>query len=255
MKKRRRYIIAGNWKMNKTAAEAVELARGIAREWGNEDGVEVVLCPPFTALESVAGILKDSSVLLGAQNMHPAGGGAYTGEVSAQMLRYFHVSHVILGHSERREYFAESDAFINEKVLGALRNDLIPILCVGETLEQREHGNTLGVVDAQVRGGLKQVTSEEAESLVIAYEPVWAIGTGKTATPQMAQEVHASIRGILADLFGSGPAEKIRIQYGGSMKPGNAGELLLQPDIDGGLIGGASLQVEPFSGIIGAANT
>lgn len=255
MKKRRRYIIAGNWKMNKTAAEAVELARGIAREWGNEDGVEVVLCPPFTALESVAGILKDSSVLLGAQNMHPAGGGAYTGEVSAQMLRYFHVSHVILGHSERREYFAESDAFINEKVLGALRNDLIPILCVGETLEQREHGNTLGVVDAQVRGGLKQVTSEEAESLVIAYEPVWAIGTGKTATPQMAQEVHASIRGILADLFGSGPAEKIRIQYGGSMKPGNAGELLLQPDIDGGLIGGASLQVEPFSGIIEAANT
>lgn len=241
--------------MNKTAAEAVELARGIAREWGNEDGVEVVLCPPFTALESVAGILKDTSVLLGAQNMHPAGGGAYTGEVSAQMLRYFHVSHVILGHSERREYFAESDAFINEKVLGALRNDLKPILCVGETLEQREHGNTLGVVDAQVRGGLKQVTSEEAESLVIAYEPVWAIGTGKTATPQMAQEVHASIRGILADLFGSDPAEKIRIQYGGSMKPGNAGELLLQPDIDGGLIGGASLQVESFSGIVEAANT
>ena len=241
--------------MNKTAAEAVELARGIARQWGKEDGVEVVLCPPFTALESVAGILKDSSVLLGAQNMHPAGGGAYTGEVSAQMLRYFHVSHVILGHSERREYFAESDAFINEKVLGALRNDLKPILCVGETLEQREHGNTLGVVDAQVRGGLKQVTSEEAESLVIAYEPVWAIGTGKTATPQMAQEVHASIRGILADLFGSDPAEKIRIQYGGSMKPGNAGELLLQPDIDGGLIGGASLQVESFSGIVGAANT
>ncbi len=239
--------------MNKTAAEAVELARGIAREWGNEDGVEVVLCPPFTALESVAGILKDTSVLLGAQNMHPAGGGAYTGEVSAQMLRYFHVSHVILGHSERREYFAESDAFINEKVLGALRNDLKPILCVGETLEQREHGNTLGVVDAQVRGGLKQVTSEEAESLVIAYEPVWAIGTGKTATPQMAQEVHASIRGILADLFGSDPAEKIRIQYGGSMKPGNAGELLLQPDIDGGLIGGASLQVESFSGIVEAA--
>ena len=241
--------------MNKTAAEAVELARGIAREWGNEDGVEVVLCPPFTALESVAGILKDTSVLLGAQNMHPAGGGAYTGEVSAQMLRYFHVSHVILGHSERREYFAESDAFINEKVLGALRNDLKPILCVGETLEQREHGNTLGVVDAQVRGGLKQVTSEEAESLVIAYEPVWAIGTGKTATPQMAQEVHASIRGILADLFGSDPAEKIRIQYGGSMKPGNAGELLLQPDIDGGLIGGASLQVKSFSGIVEAANT
>lgn len=240
--------------MNKTAAEAVELARGIAREWGNEDGVEVVLCPPFTALESVAGILKDSSVLLGAQNMHPAAGGAYTGEVSAQMLRYFHVSHVILGHSERREYFAESDAFINEKVLGALRNDLKPILCVGETLEQRERGDTLGVVDAQVRGGLRQVTSEEAESLVIAYEPVWAIGTGKTATPQMAQEVHASIRGILADLFGSGPAEKIRIQYGGSMKPGNAGELLLQPDIDGGLIGGASLQVESFNGIVEAAS-
>ena len=253
MKKRRRYIIAGNWKMNKTAAEAVELARGIAREWGNRDGVEVVLCPPFTALESVAGIVKDSSVLLGAQNMHPAGGGAYTGEVSAQMLRYFNVSYVILGHSERREYFAESDAFINEKVLAALRNDLKPILCVGETLEQREQGDTLGVVEAQVRGGLRQVTSKEAESLVIAYEPIWAIGTGKTATPQMAQEVHAAIRSILADLFGSEPAEKIRIQYGGSMKPGNAGELLLQPDIDGGLIGGASLEVESFSGIIDAA--
>ena len=253
MKKRRRYIIAGNWKMNKTAAEAVELARGIVREWGNRDGVEVVLCPPFTALESVAGIVKDSSVLLGAQNMHPAGSGAYTGEVSAQMLRYFNVSYVILGHSERREYFAESDAFINEKVLAALRNDLKPILCVGETLEQRENGDTLGVVDAQVRGGLRQVTSKEAESLVIAYEPIWAIGTGKTATPQMAQEVHAAIRSILADLFGSEPAEKIRIQYGGSMKPGNAGELLLQPDIDGGLIGGASLEVESFNGIIDAA--
>lgn len=253
MKKRRRYIIAGNWKMNKTAAEAVELARGVAREWGNEAGVEVVLCPPFTALESVARTLEDSSVLLGAQNMHPADAGAYTGEVSAQMLRHFNVSHVILGHSERREYFAESDAFINEKVLAALGNDLIPILCVGETLEQREQGDTLGVVDAQVRGGLKQVTMEEAENLVIAYEPIWAIGTGKTATPQMAQEVHASIRGILADLFGSGPADTIRIQYGGSMKPGNAAELLSQPDIDGGLIGGASLEVESFSGIVGAA--
>ena len=253
MKKRRGYIVAGNWKMNKTAAEAVELARGVVREWGNAAGVEVVLCPPFTALEAVARILKDSPVLLGAQNMHPADSGAYTGEVSAQMLRYFHVSHVILGHSERREYFAESDAFINEKVLTALRNDLKPILCVGETLPQREQGDTLGVVDAQVRGGLKQVTGEEAENLVIAYEPVWAIGTGKTATPRMAQEVHASIRGILADLFGSELADKIRIQYGGSMKPGNAAELLLQPDIDGGLIGGASLEVESFTGIIEAA--
>ena len=239
--------------MNKTAAEAVELAQGVDREWRNEAGVDVVLCPPFTALESVARILEDSSVLLGAQNMHPARAGAYTGEVSAQMLRYFHVSHVILGHSERREFFSESDAFINEKVLTALRNDLKPILCVGETLPQREQGDTLGVVDAQVRGGLKQVTSEDAENLVIAYEPVWAIGTGKTATPRMAQEVHASIRGILADLFGSQLADKIRIQYGGSMKPGNAAELLLQPDIDGGLIGGASLEVKPFTGIIEAA--
>ena len=239
--------------MNKTAGEAVELARAIAGEWGNETGVDVVLCPPFTALESVAEILKDSPVHLGAQNMHPASGGAYTGEVSVEMLRYFQVSHVILGHSERREYFAESDAFINEKVLAALGMDLAPILCVGETLTQREQGNTLEVVDAQVRGGLKQVTGEEAEKLIIAYEPVWAIGTGKTATPQMAQEVHASIRSILTDLFGSERAGKIPIQYGGSMKPGNARELLSQPDIDGGLIGGASLQADSFGGIIAAA--
>ena len=253
MKKSRKFIIAGNWKMNKTAGEAVELARNILAEWGNESGVEVVLCPPFTALEAVANTLKGSPVYLGAQNMHPASGGAFTGEVSAEMLRHFQVTYVILGHSERREYFAESDAFINDKVLAAFRMGLAPILCVGETLAQREQGNTLEVVDAQVRGGLKQVTGKEAENLVIAYEPVWAIGTGKTATPEMAQEVHASIRSILADLFGSERAEEIRIQYGGSMKPGNALELLSQTDIDGGLIGGASLQADSFGGIIGAA--
>lgn len=253
MDKHRKYIIAGNWKMNKTRGESVDLAEGIAKELGDQTSVEVVLCPPFTSLESVAAVIEDSPIKLGAQNMHPAAGGAYTGEISAEMLRYFYATHVILGHSERREYFEESDAFINEKVLAAFAGNLKPILCVGETLEQREGGQTLEVVDSQTRSGLANVTSGDAESLVIAYEPVWAIGTGKTATPEMAQEVHASIRGILVDLFGDPVAQKIRIQYGGSMKPGNALELLSQPDIDGGLIGGASLDIKSFSDIINAA--
>ena len=253
MNRHRKYIIAGNWKMNKTAGEAIELANGVSKELGAQAAVEVVLCPPFPSLQSVAAALENTPVKLGAQNMHPAASGAYTGEVSAAMLRYLNTNYVILGHSERREYFAEADAFINEKVLAAFQNDLKPIICVGETLMQREDGNTLEVVDGQVRGGLKDVTQKDAENLVVAYEPVWAIGTGKTATPEMAQEVHAVIRGILEDLFGAEIAEKIRIQYGGSMKPGNARELLSQPDIDGGLIGGASLHAKSFTQIISAA--
>ena len=253
MEKHRKYIIAGNWKMNKTAGESVELAEGVVKEVGDQTVVEAVLCPPFTSLDSVATVVEDSPVKLGGQNMHPAASGAYTGEVSAEMLRYFYATYVILGHSERREYFKESDAFINEKVLAAFANNLKPILCVGESLEEREAGSTLQVVEAQTRGGLANVSNEDAESLVVAYEPVWAIGTGKTATPEMAQEVHAAIRGILVDLFGDEIAQKIRIQYGGSMKGSNAKELLSQPDIDGGLIGGASLDAKSFAEIINAA--
>lgn len=253
MDKHRKYIIAGNWKMNNTGAESVELAEGIAKELGDQTAVDVVLCPPFPSLDSVATVIEGSPIKLGAQNMHPEASGAYTGEVSAEMLRYFYATYVILGHSERREYFKESDDFINQKVLAAFAGNLKPILCVGESLKEREAGKTLEVVDTQTRGGLANVSTKDAENLVIAYEPVWAIGTGKTATPEMAQEVHASIRGILVDLFGDELAQKIRIQYGGSMKPGNAKELLSQPDIDGGLIGGAALDVKSFVQIIKAA--
>jgi triosephosphate isomerase len=253
MDKHRKYIIAGNWKLNKTAGESVELAETVEKELDGQTAVEVVLCPPFTSLDAVATVVEDSPIKLGAQNMHPAANGAYTGEISAEMLRYFYAAYVILGHSERREYFKETDAFINEKVLAAFAANLRPILCVGESLEQREAGETISVVDAQTRGGLVNVSDKDAESLVVAYEPVWAIGTGKTATPEMAQEVHAAIREILVDLFGDEIAQKIRIQYGGSMKPGNAKELLSQPDIDGGLIGGAALDAKSFSEIIQAA--
>jgi triosephosphate isomerase len=242
----RKYLIAGNWKMNKTASEGVDLVNEINLALGKQTDVGVAVCPPFTALESCAKALEDSNVQLGAQNMHPKLEGAYTGEISPVMLRSLFCTFVILGHSERREYFEESDAFINEKVLAALESSLKPILCVGETLEQREANETFEVVKRQLVDGLKGVTAEAAENLVIAYEPVWAIGTGKTATPEMAQEVHKMIRDELANLLGQAAAAKIRILYGGSMKPENASALMDQPDIDGGLIGGAALKAKSF---------
>lgn len=250
----RKYLIAGNWKMNRNAAEAVELVKEIQAGVGDQFLVTVVVCPPFTALESVGRVIEDTSLQLGAQNMHPEPSGAFTGEVSAEMLRHLFVTHVILGHSERREYFGETDAFINRKVLAALEGNLKPIVCVGETLAQREAGKTMEVVRTQVMADLEKVPKEKAEQIVVAYEPVWAIGTGKTATPQQAQEVHALIRSLLQELFGAVVAEKIRILYGGSMKPDNADELLAQPDIDGGLIGGASLQARPFLKIVESAS-
>lgn len=251
----RKYLIAGNWKMNKTGSDAAELIKDILSEVGNQRDVGVVVCPPFTALESAATTLADSSsVQLGAQNLYPKSSGAYTGEISPAMLRSLFVTYVILGHSERREYFGETDAFINEKVLCSLENNLKPILCVGETLAQREAGETLKVVETQLLGGLADVPTEKAEQIVIAYEPVWAIGTGKTATPQMAQEVHAAIRVILRDHFEPQVADKIRILYGGSMKPENADELLAERDIDGGLIGGASLDAISFAKLIKSAS-
>ncbi|HVU15998.1 MAG TPA: triose-phosphate isomerase [Candidatus Didemnitutus sp.] len=249
----RKKLIAGNWKMNKTAADGVVLTKEIVAEIGRETAVDIVLCPPFTALESVGRELEGQAVRLGAQNMHPEKSGAFTGEISAEMLRGLFATHVILGHSERRTYFAETDAFINKKVLAALANQLKPIVCVGETLAEREAGSTLAVVAKQVEGCLQNVTKEQAPTVIIAYEPVWAIGTGKVATTAQAQEVHAYIRDLLTKQFGAPVAQKVRILYGGSMKPANAPELLAQKDIDGGLIGGASLETKSFVDLVKAA--
>jgi triosephosphate isomerase len=250
----RKKLIAGNWKMNKTSADASMLVQEIVAEVGRSNDVDVVVCPPFTSLESVGKALDGSSVKLGAQNMHNEASGAYTGEISAPMLRSLFASYVILGHSERRTYFHENDKFINQKVLAALKNQLKPILCVGETLAERESGSTLKVVQTQVEADLEGVSREQATSMVVAYEPVWAIGTGKVATTAQAQEVHAFIRSLLVKLFGDAIAQKVRILYGGSMKPANAPELLAQKDIDGGLIGGASLEARSFVDLIKAAS-
>jgi triosephosphate isomerase len=249
----RKKLIAGNWKMNKTSADAVGLVEEIVTEIGKQTEVDVVVCPPFTGLEAAGKALDGSVVKLGAQNMHPEPSGAYTGEISAQMLRSLFASYVILGHSERRTYFKETDAFINQKVLAALKSQLKPILCVGETLAERESGQTLKVVQTQLEGGLEGVGKDLATSVVVAYEPVWAIGTGKVATTEQAQEVHAFIRSLLAKAFGDAIAQKVRVLYGGSMKPANAPELLSQKDIDGGLIGGASLESRSFVDLVKAA--
>ena len=249
----RKPIIAGNWKMNKTAAEARELVAGIVRDLGDAPGVDVVLCPPFTALSAVSEAISDSPLHVGAQNMHSESSGAYTGEIAAEMLRELYCHYVILGHSERRSYFGETDETVNKKAKAALAANLIPIVCVGESLEQREANETAAVIEAQVRGSLAGIEGAELAKTVVAYEPVWAIGTGLTASPEQAQDVHAQIRGLLVDLGGEEAGNAVRIQYGGSMKPGNAAELLAQPDIDGGLIGGAALDARSFIDIIAAA--
>ena len=249
----RKKIIAGNWKMNKTVAEAVELSNEIKRELADCNSVDVVLCPPFTAVKSVSDVVSETLINVGAQNMSSEENGAYTGEISHSMLKELFVRYVILGHSERREYYKETDFWINKKVKKALEKNLRPILCVGEKLEDRESGNTEQVVEVQVREGLKDVPAEAYTDLVIAYEPVWAIGTGKVATSEQAQDVHAFIRGIVKDMVGENAANAVRIQYGGSMKPDNAAELLSQPDIDGGLIGGAALDATSFAAIVKAA--
>jgi triosephosphate isomerase len=246
----RKKFIAGNWKMNKSSADGVTLVHDIAAAVGKQSDVDVVVCPPFTGLESAGKTLEGSNVKVGAQNMHFEASGAFTGEISAPMLRAIFVTHVIVGHSERRTLFGETDELVNKKVLAALKNQLRPIVCVGETLAERESGSTLKVVQTQLERGLEGVSKEQAASLVVAYEPVWAIGTGKVATTEQAQEVHAFIRGLLTKLFTDVVAQKVRILYGGSMKPANAPELLAQKDIDGGLIGGASLEVRSFADII-----
>jgi triosephosphate isomerase len=249
----RKKLIAGNWKMNKTSADAAALAHEIVVAVGTQADVDVVVCPPFTAIEAVGGAIDGSLVKLGAQNMHFEAAGAFTGEVSAPMLRALFATHVILGHSERRTLFGETDELVNKKVLAAMKHQLRPILCVGESLAEREAGSALKVVQAQLERALDGVSKEMAAGLVVAYEPVWAIGTGKVATTEQAQEVHAFIRGLLTKLYGEPVSQRVRILYGGSMKPANAPDLLGQGDIDGGLIGGASLESRTFVELIRAA--
>jgi triosephosphate isomerase len=250
MNKERKLIIAGNWKMNKTVAEALTLVGNLKLELANIREVDIVICPPFTALESVSKVILDSDLRLGAQNMSEQNFGAFTGEICAGMLKEFSVRYVILGHSERRQYQKESNALIARKAAAAHGASLKPIVCVGETLAEREEGQTDKVLETQVRGSLAGLTKEQMVETIIAYEPVWAIGTGKTATTQQAQDTHAFIRSLLVKLFDEAVAKKVRIQYGGSVKPANACELMGQPDVDGALVGGASLEARSFADII-----
>lgn len=249
----RKKIVAGNWKMNKLIADAASLATAVKASLASQSEVEVVLCPTFTALKTVGDIVAGTQIRLGAQNMHWEQEGAFTGEISPGMLRDLNCQFVILGHSERRQFFHETDATVNRKVKAALAMNLTPIVCVGELLEQREANQTEEVVTTQVTKSLAGLDETGFRRTVVAYEPVWAIGTGRTATPAQAQEVHALIRKVLAKMCNPGAAQAVRIQYGGSVKAANAKELFSQPDIDGGLIGGAALDAKSFVDIVNAA--
>jgi triosephosphate isomerase (TIM) len=248
----RKQFVAGNWKMYKTVPEAVSLAKELAAALGKDPGRRVMVAPAFTALSAVRDALKGSVVMLGAQNCSREMEGAHTGEISLKMLRDVGVSVVILGHSERRHVYGESDSLVNKKVLLALKEGFEVILCVGETLDERQSGITEKVVGEQVRSGLKEVSAADMARVTIAYEPVWAIGTGKNATPQDADAVHGYVRSQIAQLYGSGVSEATVIQYGGSVKPENAAELLKMKHIDGALVGGASLKAESFLAIVRA---
>ena len=249
----RRPVIGGNWKMYKTPSEAVATAKSLKVKLVNVDAVDVVICPPFTALLPVSEIVKDTNISLAGQNLHWENEGAFTGEISAQMLLDAGCEYVIIGHSERRHIFAENDQDLNRKVKKALQSGLKPIFCVGEKLEQRNEGRTEEIIAQQLQAGLLDVALKNSVDLVIAYEPVWAIGTGVNASPEQAEEVHKFIRGLLSELFNSEIADAIRIQYGGSVKPDNAVELLRQKNIDGALVGGASLDPDSFTKIIKSA--
>lgn len=246
----RKPLIAGNWKMHKTVAEAVEFVNALQAEIGDEESVDRVVSPPAIALSSVVESLRGSSIQVAAQNVHPKSSGAFTGELSVSMLTGVGVSACIIGHSERRQIFGESDAFIREKLDALLAVKLMPIFCLGESLEERESGKTFDRVAAQLRAGFEGLTIEQASQIVVAYEPIWAIGTGKTASPEQAQEVHAFLRKQLAELTSDSCAAQIRILYGGSVKPANVRTLMSQVDIDGALVGGASLNVDPFVQIV-----
>ena len=250
MNPKRRPILAGNWKMNMTATQARELASKLVQLVSGIKDRDIVLGPPFTSLSAVAETIKGSNIGLSAQNLHWEDKGAFTGEVSAEMLLDLGCRYVIIGHSERRQYFGETDETVNRKAKQALRKGLLPILCVGETLAEREAGKLNDIIGRQVTGGLKDISADDMKKVVIAYEPVWAIGTGKTATPEQANEVHALIRQKVKALYSADIAEGLRIQYGGSVTPENISTLMAMPDIDGALVGGASLKPESFAALV-----
>ena len=243
-------FLAGNMKMFKTSKESAELAQGLKSALAGVTDREIALCPSFTSLEKVVSVLSGSNIAVGAQDLHWEKDGAFTGEISAQMLSEIGCKYVIIGHSERRQYFHEQDDTVNKKTKAALEANLKPIVCVGETLHEREYKKTHDVVDRQIRDGFRNIASKLAGELVIAYEPVWAIGTGKTATPEMAQEVHLFIRNILRETYGNEVSDKVRILYGGSVKPDNIKGLMREKDIDGALVGGACLKVDSFTQIV-----
>lgn len=244
-------IIAANWKMNLTGREAAPYVETLTREISGSSSVDVVIIPPFTVLPPMAEITgRQSAIGLGAQNMHWENSGAYTGEISAAMLKEYFVHWVLVGHSERRQYFGETDEIVNRKVHAAHRALIKPIVCIGETLDERDGGQVETVLERQVRGAFEGVHEDQMGDTVIAYEPVWAIGTGRTASPEQAQEAHAFIRKTLASLYSDEVALRVRIQYGGSVKPDNTAELMSQPDVDGALVGGASLDARTFAKII-----
>jgi triosephosphate isomerase len=236
--------------MNLTSVEARDLARALLDSCGGLEGIDIAVAPPATALTAVLEVLKGSRIEVAAQNCHWKVSGAFTGEISPEMIKEIGCRYVIIGHSERRQFFGEIDETVNKKLHAAHRAALLPIVCIGETLDQREAGKTMQVVSTQIKGGLKDIPEDKMLKTTIAYEPVWAIGTGKTATPDQAQEVHAHLRGLLKELYGSGVADTVRIQYGGSVKPSNAKELMGMEDIDGALVGGASLKTDSFKGIL-----
>jgi len=246
----RKPIIAGNWKMNKNINEALDLVKDLRFKLADVDDVDIVVCPPFISINAVYQFLKGSNIKVGAQNCYFEKKGPFTGEISPSMLKDAGCQYVILGHSERRQIFKEADEFINKKIKAVLAEELFPIVCVGETLEEREKGVTNDVIKKQVNGCLKNLTEEEVLKIIIAYEPVWAIGTGVNATPQQAEEVHKFIRGILLKLYNKDVSESVRIQYGGSVKPDNISQLMAEEDIDGALVGGASLDAESFTKIV-----
>lgn len=243
-------IIAGNWKLNNTISEAVSLTTALKPLVAGCRDVEIIVAPPFTALASVSSTIAGSNIRLAAQDVYSEDSGAFTGEVSVPMLKDVGCGYVIIGHSERRQYFGETNESVNQKVKAVLGHGLKPIICVGEQLEDRESGQTEAVIESHVTGGIAGLSATDLASSVIAYEPIWAIGTGKTATPEQAQEVHAFIRGLLAAAHSAEVASQIRIQYGGSVNPENASALMAQPDVDGALVGGASLEAEAFAQIV-----
>ena len=249
----RRKFIAGNWKMNKTNQEARELVEGLKKELSGIDTLDIVVCPPFTALSEVSSIIKDTNIDLGAQNMYFEEKGAFTGEISPLMLKSVGCKYVILGHSERRGIFEEKSDLVEKKVVSAFSHGLIPILCVGETLEEREAGNTFNIVESELRNELKNLSKEQVNTIVIAYEPIWAIGTGKSATSSDAKQVIDFIRDILKDMFDEEVSQNVRILYGGSVKPDNISSFMKEDTIDGALVGGASLKVDSFSKIVKGA--